>query len=314
MPADRIPFYKRFQDSDLPEILDFDICLDAARSANCDKQALNLISDEESRSVYKVTDSNLQWNVTKDGIELDFSILIQNIHSFFEKGGIACEGSSLGIGMICTSTVSDRLEAHTIALIDTSHSSMSKEFTLTLKPGLYRDDAIIRIVVYLEKCGTSPGYPKNPGTILGDLGVFRIILSENRTLFPVYEKTEPKGPLWWVVCDWSNIEDDSFTSEYVAVVFNPSHRLYPRISMKEGNPEFDDGFLSEVMSSAIQIIIEKAKESETEWNRIMSGASYPEGTIAYMIQYMHNTLEWDFSSPELTAKSIREYVYSKVMS
>jgi len=275
--------------------------------------ALETEFNPDEPTSFKIVDKDLSWNISNDGLKLTRTICLSHLELLFGESGIADVGAVLGIAAICTSTVSDRLEIFKICTFGSNQPSLKCDSEFNLSVGKYRGNAVLKTVLYLvEDNSNDSHFTKQSGTILGELDRFNIVLFDNKTLFPVYEVQSPESPPWWVVCDWSNIEEDSFTSEFVAIVINRSSKIYPQMALKEGNQDFNPGYLAEVMSSAIQTIIEKVKESSTEWNRVLSGSTFPEGTIAYVIQYMRTTLGWDFSSPELMAKSIRSYVYSKV--
>ena len=43
-----------------------------------------------------------------------------------------------------------------------------------------------------------------PGTILGDLDRFKIVIDGRGSMFPILEIREPSQPLWRVECNWSD--------------------------------------------------------------------------------------------------------------
>jgi hypothetical protein len=63
--------------------------------------------------------------------------------------------------------------------------------------------------------------------------------------------------------------------------------------------------LIDIVASALQIIIQKVKESEY-WSEIVSGQNIEQGSIAQAIQYFITTFDWKADSPENLALSIRK--------
>lgn len=132
-------------------------------------------------------------------------------------------------------------------------------------------------------------------------------MGSEKFLFPVHEVENPGSPLWWVRCDWTSIDEDPFSSEYVCIVFNRAHGSYPLID--ENHKKFSKAMLAEIMCASIQIIIEKIRLVPNEWNRVVSDSTLPSNSIAFVIQYLRTTYSWDFSTPEALSRSIHDYVY-----
>ncbi|KQM10201.1 hypothetical protein AOA81_04860 [Methanomassiliicoccales archaeon RumEn M2] len=315
MASKQISFFKTLEDTNLLDKIRYSAGQYAASYIKGESEfKLDVDEDPDDAASVKIKDKNFSWDISVDGLMLTRKIKIESPSMLFGNDGIADADSILGLAVICTSSVSDRLETFNICSFGADETSIEYVGKVNLSAGKYRGNAILKTVLYLvENRGKNSGFPKQSGTILGELDRVNIILFDNDTLFPVYEVQSEEPSPWWAICEWTNIEEDPFTSEFVAIVINKSSKIYPQISLKENSSDFNPGYLAEIMSSAIQTIIEKIKESTTQWNRIMSDVTFANGTIAHMVQYMRTTLEWDFSSPNLMAKSIRSYVYSRVV-
>ena len=315
MKSNRISFFNRLEDTDLLRKIKFSATpYEASYEFKDQKVELSLKPDDYDLRKFNVSDEKALWNISKDGLFLRRTIQIKHPELLFDDSGITDRNSILGIAAVCVSTESDRLEVFGICELNSENDAVNMPFKFELSPGKYRGNVIIKTILYLvENNEEQSRFPKQSGTVLGSLDEFHMILSDDRQLFPVYEVSEPDSPLWWAVCNWSDIEEDAFVSENIAVVFNNSHPMYKYIEYTSVNKDFNKGYLAEIMSSAIQVIIEKMKESVEEWDRIVSNATFREGTIAFMIKYMKDTFEWDLSSPELTAKTVRAHIYSRMM-
>jgi hypothetical protein len=315
MPAKSISFFKKLEDTNLLSRIGYSAGMySASYTKGKSDLKLDLKKDPDRENTFSVKDKNLEWDISSDGVKFCRTVKMKFPKILFGKEGIADTDSVLGLAVICTSSVSDRLEAFRICTFDSSVSEIEHTVQVNLSPGKYRGNAVMKTVVYLAEGGkTDSDFPKQSGTILGELDVTSFVLSDSETLFPVYEVFSEEPLPWWTVCEWTDIEEDPFTYEFVAVIINQSSKMYKQLSSKDGNKDYNPGYVAEVMSSAIQTIIEKIRQSPSQWEKIMSNATFPEGTIANMIQYMRTTLEFDFSSPERTAKSIRAYVYSRMV-
>ena len=263
----------------------------------------------ETDSILEVKDSKHEWDITEMGLRIKLSFSISNCCPLFGPDGITTEDSELGVAAICTSTVSDRLEAFKIASITKKDNQLSIDTSFELEKGKYRGNIVIKLALYLLKPGKrESGFPHKTGTLLGAIDEFAIRVSDNGNLFPIYEGDYPGMPLWWVNCQWTDIELDPFDKENVCVVINRSSKGYVKIQRDNNNPDYCPGYLAEVMASAIQVIIEKIRSNSDDWSKIMSDRDYTRGSIADTIQYMRKTFEWDFNTPESLAKDIRAYI------
>lgn len=259
-----------------------------------------------------VSDDSRQWDIEKDGLSLKFNTIIKNPSVLFGERGVTDSDSVLGIGAICQSMVSDRLEAFPLSSFTFDKQELFSQHEITLSSGKYRGNVAIRLVLYLIEPGTEKSsFPKRSGTIFGDLNTTVLKLFENSSLFPIYEIDAPGEPLWWVKIYWTDIENDPFIEENIAIVINKSSKYYPQLD-QNNESTFNPILLAEVVSSSICVILEKVRNNRNDWDKITSDSSYPYGTIAFTIQYIYSTLNLDFETQESLALSVRRYVYEKM--
>lgn len=312
MKSKPMSFFKKLEDTDLAERIGY-TCDDYVASYNhCNNQYPLDVMTDELHSL-KITDSELSWNISDHGLILKRVVRLTNPQLLFGDGGIVEDDAELGLAIVCVSPTSNLLETHSICRFKCDDRPIEQCHEVNLPSGIYRGNAKLRTVLYLANNPSCSSDAQRPGTILGQLDQVDLTLFDDRRLFPVLEVDNSSDPsLWWVVCNWGDIGDDPFTSEFVAICINRHSDQYDQITKRDGNKAYNPAYLAEVISSAMQTIVEKIKESPVEWSRIISGASFPEGTIADVVQYMYTTFNWDLSSPESVAKSIRSYVYSEV--
>ena len=306
MPA--IRFYKTLDDNDYLEKIAY--CRKNLKAFYVkDENTDSLSVKSTSESTFRVTDPEHNWNIESDGLIFQLNFSLNSLSILFGAEGIVPDDALLGIGVICTSTFSDRLDAFQIKTFDHNVKNLEVTETVSLPKGNYNGNLIFKIVLYLSSCKYPvSGFPHQSGTILGQLDTFIIDIYKENLLFPVFEADYPEQPLWWVNCQWVDIEYDLFIKENISIIINKSSKDYNKIQ-KEGSAEYNPGYLAEIMASAIQLIIEKIRSSPKDWEKLMSEQDYAPGTIVNIIQYMRSTFEWDFTSPEKLAKDLRTFTY-----
>ena len=99
---------------------------------------------------------------------------------------------------------------------------------------------------------------------------------------------------------------DKFESENVEIRLNKAHPNYDALKIETSMVE--SPLFLEVISSALMVIVESAKESLGEdWDTVLSGTGFESGSIAEAIYYFVTRLQWDISSPAKLLASIKEF-------
>jgi len=272
---------------------------------------MGLTAERDSSGV-TVKDKDGVWNISEDGLLLIRALTVLSPGKLFGNDGIAKPNFVLGIAAIVSSVYSNRMEVFDCAEINNNTQGVNQILSIALDRKKYRGSVTIKTILYLkEKNKEIPGYASSQGTLLGVIDTIDIDMSDKRYLFPVLEIDDPEEPLWWVECKWTDAAEDLFTSENVCIILNRGNKSYKFIDV---DGEFlVPAFLADVISSAIQMIVEKAMKNVAEWNKIETESNLINGTVAYMLRYIITTLGWDFSSSEELARSIRTYVYPIVV-
>jgi len=257
-----------------------------------------------------ISDSNLDWDLSKHGLALRKTISLKNVGLFFGENGVAQDGAVLGIAAIVSSLTSNRTEVFRIVEFDSKSHPIKKECEIILPKGIFRGHLYLRTALYLVRStNKKTGYACSSGTIIGTLGKTTIETTD-RLLFPIVEVDEPKEPIWWVRCNWTDATEDIFEESNVCIFLNRGHKNFNLIdtdSEKKCTP-----YLADIVCTAIQMMIEKAMHNTEEWKKIQTIPNHLEGSVAYVLNYIIS-LGWDFSTPELLAKSIRNYVYPRMV-
>ena len=254
------------------------------------------VDETERDNQYYLHDSR-GWSIDELGMTVRFRLNISNLSSLYS---MVSPGSLLSVGAVISSKESNRTEAFELSTLN-DNGSQQITSKMDFEAGLYRNEMNFRIVVYLKESGEhTRGMASIPGTILGTLDEFQIVFDQQIGMFPTEVVTHSREPLWWISCRWSDI----FSKDNVVLCLNSANSGYP--SINPDSPKFDNLLFVEAMSSAIMTLMMEAK-AQPEWLHVINGDA-AEGTIAFVLSYMINTLEWDFSSPSSLSRDIRSYM------
>ncbi len=264
-----------------------------------------IIVDSTARDNQYYLHDSRGWAIAEMGMMARFRLSVANPSALY---GMVSSGASLSVGVIVSSKESNRTEAVELSVLDRDGpQEIMKD--LNLEPGVYRNEMRFRTVVYLKESGKLVrGTASVPGTILGILDEFQVVFDRQVGLFPTEVVSDPEGPLWWIVCRWSDISEDSFSKDNVVLCLNSANPGYSLIN--PDSPNFRDALFVEAMSSAIMTLMMEAK-IQPEWSHVINDDA-AEGTIAFMLSYMINTLGWDSSSPSSLSRDIRVYMQKEL--
>ncbi|KMJ57114.1 hypothetical protein AB685_16960 [Bacillus sp. LL01] len=232
-----------------------------------------------------------------------------NVPKFlFGENGIAGGEDEIGIALLWTSKASNQRGIHIIADFNSKTPfpytfNLNKEFPA----GQLKGSISLQTVLYMKTTGIrEPNeihLANKAGIILGVLDEYTLVIDGNGSVFPIVEVSEPSQPLWWVNCQWNDPTEDAFDEESVRICINKAHANYKIIKMEGGLKE--SPLLLDIIASALQIIIQKVRESDY-WEEIKKGEDLEPGSIGQAVNYFITTFNWDVHSPESLALSIRK--------
>lgn len=271
----------------------------------------NLKMNSAGSGFFEITDDQLKWNISDYGLILKIHLKLGSPSSIFGPKGIANSGSKVGLAVMISSLSSNRQECLPVTEVRNKTSALESTFTVTVEPGLFLRDFSLRTILYLMDPGPPEiGFASEKGTILGVLDKKQLNAPFADLQFPVDKVDEQKGPLWWVECHWTDATEDLFIEENVCIRLNRLNKYYDLVDVE--NKNFSKPLLSEIVSAAVQMILNRAMQNEGEWKKIITEPNLPDGTVAAVLRNMYDTFQWDFSSEEKLARSIREFVYAEV--
>lgn len=262
---------------------------------------------EALSSICYIKDENGIW--TQDDYNIGFRrrYCLRTFQCLFGPEGIACRNGTLGLAIIWTSSDSKQRGVIPVGTFSVSDQIFEAVAEKHFGRAQLRGEVKLSTVLYLANAGSPEDdelhlADKN-GYILGELENYTIRLDGSGSAFPIFEISEPGQPLWYVKCDWVDPTVDAL-SDCVSINLNTSHKNYKFIDRKQ--KYFNEQLLSEIMASAVSVIVETARLSGF-WDSIMGNDNLEQGSVGQAIFYFHETLEWDLSSPESVSLSARKY-------
>jgi hypothetical protein len=278
-----------------------------------DNQEFELTAEDTggSQLTYNLIDEEGIWSPDEYGFGIRRSYDLQYYGCLFGEKGVACTDAVLGLAVIWTSAQSRQRGSIEIGEIDTNNLSEPLHFNIQyeFKKAQLRGTVLFKTVLYIKNAGCpTPDelhLANMEGCVLGELDRYQIQLDGNGSVFPVFEVSDPGQPLWYVKCDWEEPAYDLFT-DCVGIYINTAHKNYKYLDRNKRT--FDQQLLSEVMSSAVCTFIEKLRLDRGEWDNAVNGTGLQPGSVSSAVNYFINTLDWDISSPEKLAVSVRKFI------
>lgn len=278
------------------------------KDKNNEEQELKDEPIESQSSIYCIKDENGIWTQDDYNFGLRRRFCLRTFQCLFGAKGVVCTSAKLGLAMIWTSSDSKQRGVIPIGTFGNADNILDavaeKEFDIAQ----LRGEVNFSTVLYIAEVGTPKmdemHLANTNGYILGELDKYSIKLDGNGSSFPVFEVSEPGQPLWYVKCDWIDPTADLF-SDSVSINLNTAHKNYRYINRNE--KVFNSQLLSEIMASAITIIVEKVRLQSAYWDQIMGNDALEHGSVGQALYYFMETLEWDLSTPEAVSLSARKF-------
>lgn len=276
-----------------------------------DKNSLTLkpisVASSQNIQAFNLIDERGEWDSTQFDAHVESIITVDQPTALFGAEGLVAHDAILGVAVMILSLSSNHRYSVPVMKIYNNSDNVSSVFGIEIPRNFYRDKISFRTVFYLYE----PGHPSIeevnmadlPGTVLGIIDEIVVYIDGTGSLFPVKKESDPSKPLWRVECDWSDPYNDFFNEENVCVIFNQAHPNYGLLKIEEGMN--GSPFLSDVIASALHIIITKTIESVGSAEELDNLDAAVPGSIVDAVHYFISTFGWDPSSPERLAETIR---------
>ena len=265
---------------------------------------------------HKLSDVYGEWDPDRDNLGVRRSYSFQNYGCLFGENGIACTDAVIGVAVIWTSADSKQrgsIKVGNIRITEGENQQpvrmkLEHEFGTASLRGMVEFDTVLYIAEAGDPKENEAYLANKSGMVLGTLDRFQIQLDGNGSMFPIYEVNEPGQPLWYVRCTWDDPAYDLF-SESVTVCINKAHRNYKYLDRTK--KLYDPQLMIEIMADALNIIVTKLRMDPEGWDNTQKGTDIQPGSVSEAGNYFITALEWDVTSPETTAITIRKFFDKK---
>lgn len=271
---------------------------------------LNQYEDYEFKTLLSNEDDS--WDFVEKGFGISGNLKLGNPTSMFGPTQMVNADAEIGIALQWMSKQSSQ---RGVFPIETITSLTPKGIIIPIDYYFQQNklfgEVHISLIVYLKKASRNSmrGQAKVPGTILGKLIEWVVILDGSGSTFPIVIVNEPDKPLWYVDFNYSDPLIEPFDKEYIAIYLNQAHHAFP--SIQKPKTKIDEALYIEFLAGALQLILHNLMEC-SEWKDIQDGTNCEEGSIGQVIHYFKSTLNWDFDTPEKLAMSIRKDLETRV--
>lgn len=302
----------RLYDETMEELLNVSIDLQFFyKDEDGSKQVLNQTEDYEYKTLLSNDDDS--WDYVEKGFGLTGNVILGSpSSSLFGPTQLVNADAELGFALQWLSKQSSQRGVIPLATITgtTPNDVIIPIDYYFLKDKLF-GEVHISLVVYLKKASRNSlrGQAQLPGTILGKLVDWVVILDGSGSTFPIVIVNEPDKPLWYVDFNYSEPLVEPFDKEYIAIYLNKAHVAFP--SIQKPKTKLDQALYVEFLSGSLQLLLENLMECP-DWQDIKDGRNCEEGSIGQVMHYFKTTLNWDLDTPEKLAMSLRKDLETRV--
>lgn len=259
----------------------------------------------------KIKDARCTWYPETHNLKLCKKCRITQAYHLFGTGGIAATGASIGIALRWISTHSDERGIIPVGELTKRDSAAELIADAVFEKGSLKGSLKLQTVLYLKDPGQPDSseryFAQQSGTILGVLDQAELFVDGNGSIFPIVTVTDPGKPLWQVYYnEFSDPLQDRFDGDNIEIRLNDAHPNFE--AMKIENSMSESPLFIEVLSSALLVIVESVKESLGEdWDNVLKGDGFSNGSIAQAIYFFVTKLHWDVSNPAKLSASIKAF-------
>ena len=282
-----------------------------------DEEEVKLILEDHEKegNTYSalLRDPRCSWFPDDNKLIAGWKITISNPRCLFGKDGIAPADATLGVAVRWSSSGTEQQNTIPFGEFTDRNKMLIFEGEFEYPEGFLKNCLQLEFIVYLKKSGkikTSETHLGNiSGTVLGIVAVYQVYIDGNGSLFPILIEEDKKQPLWRIVHASFDVMSDLFSEDNIAIYLNCAHPDYHLID--RDSSDYNISFFSEVLSNALtlmtEVIIEQARAGG-EWENILKGENYEEGSIAAAVSYFIRKLGWNPESILTLSESVHEYI------
>lgn len=275
-------------------------------------------SSTSKTAVLKLEDQGCKWHPEGNELIVECKSIITTPAFFFGPKGLAPNDGIIGIAIMWAAPDANVRGVEKIGELTKGEMGPCEINGRVRFPAqLLRGTLVMQTVLYLKKRGDVAENEKHlarfTGTILGVLDETKVIIDGNGSLFPIHTVSNPTDPLWWVLCNWEDPTQDSFTDDNFCIYLNSAHKDFAALNVNEGIK--NSPLLMEIICSSLQLLIMKVLNDDVYRDNTIQGNGLQPGSISAIINYFIRSYSWvyDPNNPELLAMSIRKSVMKKML-
>ena len=254
-------------------------------------------------------DPKSQWDIEKNPICFSRSIQVIKPLVLYQK--LVPQHSKLALALAWYSPTSNQRGVFEIGDIPNSEDTIELNIEGQFKESTLRGRIQMTTILYIKESAPTlevlpeeKKFANTEGYLLGELDSLTIIIDGNGSFFPIQSAPLGNKPLWDVVCSWVDPTQDDFC-DTVAIVINSDHPDSIFLNKKD-KTNFNPLLLREVIASALGVIVETLRSQDQLPDP--NDTELAEGSVAQVINYFQNKLNWDLSSPKEFSNSLRLFL------
>jgi hypothetical protein len=158
------------------------------------------------------------------------------LRELFAEDGVAQPDAELLVALEWTSADSGwRQLGDVVSISQSDWPTGAIESTLRMNAGTIRGSGLLNLQLFLGRAGESGnqrlGFATQTGTRLGALvPPLTLVIDGDGSLFPVLEENQGwDQALWELRRNWADAHENTFSSEFVALVLNRDHELFGQL-------------------------------------------------------------------------------------
>lgn len=268
-----------------------------------DIEKKEILNSVEPNTIQIMSDLDSSWTADYDNLTIKQTIRIENPSYLFGPDGVTLEKNKLGIGVHVHSRTSMFQETIAMAEVCKNDIPLSYDLVYSFPKGKLRGKVHLETFFYVKELNeTYPTHADLQGMRVSQKNISELILIIDGagSMFPIGEFEEKNGPLWKLKINNFNPAEDLFSTDNINLLLNRSHSLFKQL--KERKTALSKGLMSEIVSQAMSLIIDKVIK-ETEDDDIVSDSA--DGTILSIVNYWISVFEVDTSDSVRISNSLK---------
>jgi len=232
------------------------------------------------------------WEPDEKELNIHRTFKLNNVETLFGDEGIAPHNSSIGLGVKIYSKSAQFSKNIDLGYeLDNTMSELTFDFNYSFAPSTLRGSVFIEIFFFSKNNQTTNlGFANEQGINLGVINNFEIIVDGDGAAFPIVEVQRKGEPLWKLVMNWTDLNNENFDLENIRLEINVKHQMYDYI-FKDAKPS--RFLLFEIMTNVMAQIIYKAFN-----DNLYDPVSAEEESITRVVNYWIEAYSIDTNSLE----------------